>query len=151
MNKAFVRDPDVVEEYCPRCGALGENVGGETLDSLLSEPLRVRFAGRASFCPSWRCEVLYFDSLEHQVLVSEVPTPLYPKDSAAPICPCFGFTCEEIEQDVREGGVTRTRAHVERVKQTETPCALRAANGRSCIAYVQRYYLQARQAAAGDR
>jgi hypothetical protein len=145
MNKAFVREPDQTAEYCPRCGTQGETVGNETLETYLSAQQRGRVSDRANFCPSPRCEVAYFDSFERVILVSELSKPIYPKDPDAPICACFGLTCEEIEQDVAEGVVTRTRTIVEKAKSTEARCARLAANGRSCLAYVQKYYLQCLQ------
>jgi hypothetical protein len=145
MNKAFVREPETTHEYCPRCGARGVAVGEETLQSFLGTELRRELAQTASFCPTPNCEVAYFDVLERTVPVSALGVPIYPKDLAAPICPCFGLTCEEIEQDVREGVVTRTRAAVERAKSAEAQCTVKSPTGRSCQAAVQGYYMKRRE------
>lgn len=144
MNKAFLREPDRVVDYCPRCGAQGQTVGGETLDTYLSAEQRHMVADPANFCPSPQCDVAYFDSFERIVLAADLQRPVYPKDPDAPICACFGLTQDEIEQDVREGVVTRTKALIEKAKSPEARCAKMAANGRSCIAYVQKCYLQLR-------
>ncbi len=150
MNKAFVREAEQTSEYCPRCGAQGETVGGETLETHLSAQQLGRVSPRANFCPSPRCEVAYFDGFERVVLVSELSRAVYPKDPDAPICACFGLTCGEIDRDVAEGVATRTRAILERAKSAEARCARLAANGRSCVAYVQKYYLQCMQAKQRD-
>ncbi len=147
MNKAFVREPDATVDYCPRCGASGEPVGPETLAAHLSDEQRGRIAPSAAFCPTPRCEVAYFDGFERVVLAAELGRPVYPKDPAAPLCACFGLTREDVERDVEEGVVTRTRAAVERANSPEARCARMAANGRPCVAYVQRYYVQCLQAA----
>lgn len=144
MNKAFVREAEATDEFCPRCGAKGEAVGGVTLAAQLEAAVRARFADHACFCPSPRCEVVYFDSLQRVVLTGELLAGVYPKDPAAPICPCYGFTCDDIDLDVSEGSVARTRAHVQRVQQNPGRCGELAANGRSCVAHVQRYYMQAK-------
>jgi transposase len=146
MNKAFVREPDQTSEYCPRCGTQGEPVGKETLEVYLTTEQLGRVSQRSNFCPSPRCPVAYFDGFERMVLVSELDRAVYPKDPAAPICACFGLTCEQIEEDVAEGVATRTRAILEKAKSAEAQCARRAANGRSCVAYVQKYYMQLLQA-----
>ena len=146
MNKAFVREPDQTAEYCPRCGAQGETIGCETLETYLSVAQRGRVSQRSNFCPSPRCEVAYFDGFELVILVSDLSRTVYPKDPEAPICACFGLTCEEIEQDVAEGVATRTRAILEKAKSAEARCVCLAANGRSCVAYVQKYYMQCLQA-----
>ncbi len=146
MNKAFVREPDQTAEYCPRCGTQGETVGSETLETYLSVAQRGRVSRRSNFCPSPRCAVAYFDSFERVILVSDLSQAIYPKDPDAPICACFGLTREEIEQDVAEGVATRTRAILEKAKSAEARCTCLAANGRSCLAYVQKYYVQCLQA-----
>lgn len=144
MNKAFVREPDRLAEYCPRCGTKGELVGAATLEAQLPPERRGAVANPANFCPSPQCEVVYFDSFERVVLQRELDKPVYPKDPSAPLCACFGLTREDIEQDVREGVVTRTRAVLEKAKAGQGRCQQLAVNGRSCAAYVQKYYLQCR-------
>ena len=142
MNKAFVREPDQSADYCPRCGSKGEPVGGDTLGAFLTERQRRALAESANFCPSPKCEVAYFDSFERTVLATDLKRPVYPKDAAAPICGCFGLTVEDIERDVREGVTTRTKAILEEAKSSAAQCRTMAANGRPCIAYVQKCYMQ---------
>jgi hypothetical protein len=146
MNKAFVREPEPTAEYCPRCGSQGQSVGGETLATYLSSDQRRKISEPANFCPSPKCDVVYFDSFERAVLTTDLARPVYPKDPAAPICACYGLTRDDVEQDVREGVVTRVRAILEKTKSAEARCSHLAANGRSCEAYVQKYYMQCREA-----
>jgi hypothetical protein len=150
MNKAFVLEPDQTADYCPRCGAKGEAVGGKTLAARLTEEQRGRLAEPANFCPAPQCAVAYFDGFERMILAADLQRPVYPKDPAAPICACFGLTRADIEQDVREGVVARTKAALEKTKSPEARCAETAANGRSCAAYVQKYYMQCRSAMKGQ-
>ncbi len=142
MNKAFVREPDRTADYCPRCGSQGEPVGAETVVSHLPAACRNPLSDPANFCPSPRCEVAYFDAFEQVILATDLREPVYPKTPTAPICPCFGLTAEDIEQDVREGVVTRTKAALEQAKSPAARCKQHAANGRSCIAFVQKYYIR---------
>ena len=146
MNKAFVREPDVTADYCPRCGSAGDSVGEMTLAAHLTEVQRRNLAEPANFCPIPRCEVAYFDTFERFVLAADLARPVYPKNPDAPICACFGLTCDDIDQDIAEGGVARVRAAIEKAKSPEARCAELAPNGRSCVALVQRYYMQRRQA-----
>lgn len=141
MNKAFVREPDSICDYCPRCGSPGQSVGGEVLENYLSPDMRRLLAEPANFCPSALCEVAYFDSFERVVLTKDLKKPVYPKDPNAPLCACFGLTRKDVEQDVAEGVVTRVRAVIEKCKTPEARCAHLAANGQSCAAYVQKYYM----------
>ena len=144
MNKAFVREPDQIADCCPRCGTQGDPVGGKTLATYLTEEQQDGLAEPASFCPSPKCPVAYFDGLERMVLAADLKRPAYPKDPAAPICACFGLTRADIEKDVQEGVVTRSKAAVERAKSPEAHCAEMAANGQPCVAHVQKYYMQCR-------
>ncbi|MCE9548056.1 MAG: hypothetical protein K8T25_21490 [Planctomycetia bacterium] len=145
MNKAFVREPDSTADYCPRCGSEGEAVGAVTLAAQLTEAQRRGLSEPANFCPSPRCEVIYFDKFERFVLAADLAKPVYPKDPSAPICACFGLSCEDVERDVAEGGVTRVRAALEKAKSPEARCVECAPNGRSCVAFVQRYYMERRK------
>jgi len=146
LNKAFVREQESTAEFCPRCGTKGEVVGGETIRHHLPPERPLGLAEPASFCPSPGCSVVYFDGLERTITVEELKAPVYPKDPEAPICACFGLTREDIEQDIEEGVTTRVKAILEKARSAEARCALAAVNGRSCVRYVQKYYMQCLQA-----
>ena len=149
MNKAFVREPEQTADCCPHCGSKGDPVGVEALRAYLTEEQRRRLAEPIVFCPSPKCRVVYFDGLERVITAAELARAVYPKDPTAPICACFGLTQADVEQDVREGVVTRTKAVLEKAKTSEARCAQMAANGRSCVAFVQKYYMQCRNRGAG--
>jgi hypothetical protein len=148
MNKAFVREPEHTADYCPRCGSQGKAVGIEALKSYLTDEQRRGLTEPVNFCPSPKCGVAYFDGLERVVVASELARPVYPKDPTAPICAWFGLTRQDIEQDVAEGVVTRTKAVLEKAKSSQARCVQMAANGEPCIAYVQKYYLECRNRGA---
>ena len=145
MNKAFVRESDPGGEYCPQCGSLGQPVGRETVLAQLPATANPSLAVTANFCPHPQCEVAYFDMFERSVPVSALKSPVYPKDPDAPICACFGFTCAAIDEDIAEGVVTRTKEILERAKSEPTRCETLSPTGRSCVAEVQRYFMQRRK------
>jgi Zinc binding domain len=146
MNKAFTREPDETgAKRCPQCDSPGQQVGPETLAAQVGDEARTAIAESAYFCPYARCEVAYFDAFERVVKVDRLKHPIYPKDPTAPLCPCFGLTTEDVEQDVREGVVTRVRELVARTKSPEARCKEMSPTGQSCIAEVQRYYLRFRE------
>jgi len=124
-------------------------VGADVLKFYLTEEQRRILAEPANFCPSPQCAVAYFDGFERFVLATDLSRSVYPKDPTAPVCACFGLTRQDIEQDVAEGGVARTRAAVEKAKSPDAHCAQMAANGRSCVAYVQKYYMECRNRRGG--
>ena len=142
MNKAFVREPDDTGAgYCPRCGSLGAPVSAETLQAQIGDEVK-QLADAAFYCPFPKCEVAYFDLFERIVTVDKIARPAFPKDQSAPICNCFGFTVAEIDADLREGTVARTKALIARTKTPEAHCLTAQPDGRSCAAEVQRYYMR---------
>ena len=117
MNKAFVREPDDTgERNCPACGSLGVPVGRETWQLHVVEAAANALADTAYFCPFARCDVAYFDMFERTVGTGDLQHPVYPKDPQAPICACFGLTAEDVEADIREGGVSRVKALIEKAR-----------------------------------
>lgn len=145
MNKAFVREPeDTGQAYCPRCRSLGIAVQEATLTAQLKPEALAELSDTAWFCPFPTCEVAYFDLFERVATIDKLVAPVYPKDPQAPICPCFGFTTDEIEADLAENGVQRTRALVARAKSAEARCQTASPTGQSCVAEVQRYYMKRR-------
>lgn len=147
MNKAFVREPDSMVERCPQCGSPGEAVGAATLDALLKPEFRNQLGAEANYCPSATCTIAYFDQFERSLGIDALVRSYYPKDPAAPICPCFGLTPEEVEVEARVGEVKRVRAAIERAKSADAHCVQASPNGRSCVAEIQRYYMKHRSGA----
>jgi len=149
MNKAFCKEPEQSDRpLCPRCGAEGRVVGWETLHAHLEVADTGALAEPVAWCDTESCPVAYFDSLERSVEVGQVSGIHWPKDPTGPLCACHGLTCEDIDADLAEGEPTRTRAVVLKAGESGAECVLRSADGRSCVARVQRYYVR-RKAAGG--
>ena len=149
MNKAFVREPDDTgDARCPRCGSLGVAVGAETLSAQLAADDRRNLPESAYYCPFPRCEVGYFDKFDRWVMADKLLHPAFPKDPAAPICPCFDFTIDEIEADVSEQGTRRVKELLARTKSSEARCTTMSPSGQCCMPEVQRYYMKLRQQAS---
>jgi hypothetical protein len=144
MNKAFVKEQDSTEGRCPKCGSPGTVVYHETLEAHLDKAALENLTDSAFFCAQPRCRVVYFDLFDRIVEEAALKTPVYPKNPQALLCACFGLSCEDVEQDLREGVVTRTRACVERAKSDAARCAVASPSGQSCVAEVQRYYMKRR-------
>ena len=140
MNKAFVRDAEPTVSAV-RDAARSANRSDRRRSMPLSAPrsghnwARRPVSARPKLAPS-----LILTHSNGMVSVGQLVKPVYPKDPAAPICACFGFTSEEIEADVREGVATRTRALIERAKSSAARCSQMAANGQSCVPAVQRVF-----------
>lgn len=142
MNKAFVRESESDVRHCPFCGSLGQAVEKTTLDHWLRQDARGQIGDSAMFCSQAQCDAAYFDSFERVVTIDQLAKSAYPKSDEAPICGCFGLKCADIEADIAEGGVARTRAAVERAKSADARCSSLSANGLSCVTEIQRYYFK---------
>jgi hypothetical protein len=143
MNKAFVREPEPDGRgYCPQCNALGIAVSEVTLDAHVLDSPRKRLGETAWFCSYPRCRVAYFNEFDAVVEVEELKSPVYPKDDALPICPCFGFELANIEADVRDGTPRRIRELLAKSKSPAAHCKTLAADGKCCLQEVQRIYMR---------
>ena len=146
MNKAFVREPDAVASRCPKCQSLGQPVGPQTLNAQLDPEVRRKLAESACFCPDGRCDVVYFDDHSGVVFRTVFFGPIPGKDMDAPLCSCFGLSREDIEKDIVEGTVTRTKSAILKAQSKDARCATLAPNGRPCIADVQGYFMKCKSA-----
>ncbi len=149
MNKAFIREPDEMASRCPKCQSLGHPVGPQTLNAQLIAEVRRNLGETACFCPDGRCDVVYFDDFSGIVTRASFSKPISIKDFDAPICSCFGLCRDEIDEDIAEGTVVRTKAAILKAQSNEARCTTRAPNGRSCVAEVQGYFLKCKQRPAG--
>jgi hypothetical protein len=144
MNKAFVREPDLTDVLCPQCGAAGVGVMRMTFEAHVPEEARRPLAASAYFCPTPNCPVAYFDAFEATVLAEALVRPVYPKDSSAPLCPCFGLTLDDVEADVAEPVPRRIRELLAKSKSDAARCEELSPTGRSCIPDVQKCYFKLR-------
>jgi CopZ-like zinc binding protein len=150
MNKAFIREPDATDVLCPKCGAAGTSVPRQTVESLApSEALRP-LAVTAYFCATPRCPVAYFDAFEAMVAADQLVRPVYPKDPAAPLCPCFGLTREDVEADAADTSPRRIRELLAKSKTSQAHCESVSPTGRNCLPEVQRMYFRLRQGVSGE-
>src|SRR5688572_12936042 len=122
MNKAFVRESDSTDVYCPRCGALGTEALRVAVEAHVPAEARRVLSASAYFCPTPVCEVAYFDAFEAVVPVAALAAVVFPKDPDAPLCPCFGLTQDDVAADVAAGTPTRIRALLEKSKSPAAHC-----------------------------
>ena len=146
MNKAFVRESDATDVLCPRCGGEGVSVARVTVESHVPPEALRHLAATAYFCPTPKCTVAYFDAFEAMVGAESLARPVFPKDSQAPLCPCFGLTREDVEADVAEGTPRRIRELLAKSKSPAAHCERSSPTGRCCLPEVQRYYFRVREA-----
>lgn len=144
MNKAFVKEAEGNGGLCPLCGSLGLAVASETLSAFVRPERRHDLADTGFFCQFPQCEAIYFDDFERYLKADALIRTVWPKDLEAPICGCFGFKADEIEDDVRSGSVARVKAALTRANSGKTQCPTMSATGRNCAGEIQKYYFKLR-------
>lgn len=146
MNKAFMREPEPDgRAFCPRCQALGEPVGRANIDHHVQPTARSRFGNDGWFCSYPDCDVAYFDLYDRVILVEELREPVYPKSLDAAICPCFGFTREELDEAIELKSPAGIRELLAKSKTPAANCSVLAAGGRCCVTEVQKLYIRGLQ------
>ena len=66
----------------------------------------------------------------------------WPKDPAAPLCPCFGMTREDVIEDAGRKDPSRLRDLIKKSEGPDAECATRAPDGRCCVTQARRLYLR---------
>jgi hypothetical protein len=122
---------------------VGESVGTATLDALLKPECRAKLGESRELLPIGICDVAYFDQFERSVGVTDLLRRSI-RRSRAPICACFGSPAKRSKTRSARKVLVQVRGAVERAKSDEARCSQTAANGRSCVAEIQRYYLKCR-------
>lgn len=151
MNKAFCKEPDAtVPPRCPRCGNEGAPVTGETLLAHVAPAAAESLGEPAYFCGTGACDVAYFDLLERSIPVASAHGLFWPKDPHGPLCACHGLTVDDVDADLAEGVPTRVRAVVQQAARPDAACVTSSADGRPCVARVQKHYLRRRSELGGS-
>jgi bacterioferritin-associated ferredoxin len=145
VNKAFCKEPDDTRPpRCPRCGVEGVRVEPLTLATHVVGAAAEALGEPAYYCGTDACEAAYFDLLERVIAVGDARGLPWPKDPSGTLCACHGFTADDVDADIAEGVPTRVREVVRKAGLAEAACATRSADGRSCVARVQRHFIRRR-------
>ncbi len=149
---------------CPSCGGKGKRVSSVTLRALLREEYRdeVTGAGMADccesesaegsccapaaqntgwrFCPSPRCDVVYFSEDSGAVFTKvqlRVPVGVKETSGDRPLCYCFGHSIASIKEELRAKGRSDAPEDI-RTKMKDPGCRCESENpsGSCCLGNV---------------
>ncbi|MGH1348784.1 MAG: putative iron-sulfur cluster-binding metallochaperone [Nannocystales bacterium] len=125
---------------CPACGSRGRRVADATVENLVKGDHAAALAGRALFCSSGTCEVVYFEPGGVVVPKADVRVPVFQKetDPARPVCYCFDHSVEDVVAAKRADGsnaivesiTAACRAGLDRCEETSP-------QGRCCLGNVR--------------
>lgn len=145
MNKAFVRDPEPAEPRCPKpagCGGIGTPVTRKTLLAHLDQEAAKGFSESSYYCPNPSCSIAYFDLWGITAPSSSLQTACYPKNSTAPICPCFGVSAEKIRAEAEAGRKEFVRELLGKANGPEADCETKSPSGHSCAVEIRKVFLK---------
>ena len=139
-------------QACPRCGAVGSEVGRETVGAMvtLNVPASVLRRPAFRFCDTADCPVVYYAG-DVAVERAMVRVPVHAKDAGldVPLCYCFGHTRRSILAETRRTGRSTTSARIAAdIRAGRCACDLKNPSGRCCLGDVRAYQKHAAKAAA---
>ncbi|RYM06080.1 (2Fe-2S)-binding protein [Sporolactobacillus sp. THM7-7] len=128
---------------CPSCKIKGRKVSLITIKSLLKPSALEMIRGEVDhyFCSTRDCNVVYFDTNGKTYSVLDIKVKVYQKCDASdvPVCYCFGWTREKIQEYTRKGNFSLT-AHIrENIKANRCGCEVNNPQGSCCLGNVSRY------------
>ncbi|MFD2043117.1 (2Fe-2S)-binding protein [Ornithinibacillus salinisoli] len=131
-------------ELCPSCNLKGKKVKIITLKSMLKPIVLNKLNASLThyFCPTHNCNVVYYDTCKKMYLLSEVKVSVHQKDNSSnvPICYCFGWTKEKIEQYIEKELSPYPVDHIrENIKEDRCGCEVNNPQGRCCLGNVTGY------------
>lgn len=121
---------------------MGTSVGNGPIELYVPSALQDQMRNAAWCCTNSSCEVVYYNMFEQTVRAAELLTSVYPYDPNAPLCACFGFTLQDVEDDADEAQPLRIRALLARSQSAEARCQAVSVDGRCCMREVQRLYMK---------
>lgn len=125
---------------CHVCGELGKSVQLFTVRSLIKEQF-LEAVGEAEyfFCSNPNCGVVYYSFAKEVIRKHQIKTRVGLKEKEAPrsVCYCFGYTIENIHDEIRETGRSTVEKEISNKIQSGL-CHCEDANpeGRCCLGNV---------------
>lgn len=146
--------PDVpLPTHCPECRQPGRSVERTTVKAMLGPAaLRRLSAPEHRFCPTPRCQVVYFGA-EEVFNREDVVAPVFQKEPAGDrtVCYCFAVTEADLRRQIREYGRSTASAEIaEHVEAGRCACELKNPQGSCCLGNVARATREAEANAAAE-
>ncbi|MGQ9873055.1 putative iron-sulfur cluster-binding metallochaperone [Leptodesmis sp.] len=129
---------------CPHDRSQGKPVKVLILKSLLVPQSLERLNPQVDyqFCSSANCPVVYFSAAGDVFTTDDLKVPVFQKDPGqeVPVCYCFGWTRQRIQQDLEQQGQTSAIAAITaHIKAGRCGCEVNNPQGSCCLKNVRDY------------
>jgi hypothetical protein len=129
---------------CPYCNNAGKKIKIITLKSLLVPEALTHLQAETSyaFCPTPDCEVVYFNPNGQIFTKTNLKVPVFQKELQrdTPICYCFGWTKQKIQEDLQHKQNTRAIEEITvHINANRCGCEVNNPQGSCCLGNVQTY------------
>ncbi|MCI0352434.1 MAG: hypothetical protein L0Z53_23705 [Acidobacteriales bacterium] len=128
---------------CPACGGRSKQVQSLTVKSLVRTlPLGMP-AVQYYFCEAPECDVVYFPADSGAPLFRRadlwVRVGVKESNGPIPVCYCFGFTRESIQEEIQQAGESTVAGKIKaEVQAGNCACELKNPSGKCCLGDVTR-------------
>lgn len=136
---------------CRACGNPGTPVSAITIESLVRNnrrPLLVTAEGY-SFCHTPDCDVVYFNNNACEYIEKDevkVRVGIKEKEDPRPICYCFGWTREQIDDEIARTGKSLAIEDITvKIKTLGCDCQRNNPSGMCCLTEVKNYIVAAQE------
>lgn len=140
MSSNDLNNRSIKKINCPICGELGKSVELLTVRSLIKEQfLEAVHEERYFFCSSPDCEVIYYSLSQEVISKHQIKTRVGLKEKEAPrlVCYCFGYTIENIRDEIRETGRSTVEKEIsDKIQAGLCHCEDANPEGRCCLGNV---------------
>jgi hypothetical protein len=136
---------------CPVTGRRSKQVDLLTVRSLVRQLQLGTPPTAYYFCDDPACDVVYFPSNPHAPIFRRadlsVRVGVKEKDDPIPVCYCFGYTRQDIWDEIRKTGKSKVAKQITaEVKAGNCACEVKNPSGKCCLGGVTRAVQQSMQA-----
>ena len=134
---------------CPKNETKGKKVKSITLKSLLKPSAleNLNLDTTYYFCEAFDCPVVYFNEKGQSFSTEQIKVPVFQKDKSLdiPVCYCFGWSRDRIQQEIIQTGKSSAEANIRgHIQAGRCGCEVNNPQGSCCLGNVRQLSKNAR-------
>ena len=134
---------------CPKNETKGKKVKSITLKSLLKPSALENLNPDTTYylCEASDCSVVYFNEKGQSFSTEQIKVPVFQKDKSLdiPVCYCFGWSRDRIQQEIIQTGKSSAEANIRgHIQAGRCGCEVNNPQGSCCLGNVRQLSKNAR-------